>query len=100
MKVIIKKGRHMASNQFKSIRFGLFGLGTLGAMVFFPKQARYLTANPSNQPDWNKLFGCSWGFDPLIKQWEMHENSSRWVWRYDNNSGLFLSVLSPNPNCP
>jgi hypothetical protein len=90
MKVIkIKKGNHLASNQFTGVRFGMFDNGQIGAIVRFGRDARYLTKDPANQMDWNKLLGCSWGFNPLLKQFQMHENSSRWVWRWNNAISKF-----------
>ena len=88
MIVKIEKGRHL-SNQFTYPRFNLFGNGQLAAVVQFGEGAKYETKDPSNQDNWNKLFGCSWGFNPLVKQFQMHENSSRWVWRWNPKVGMF-----------
>jgi hypothetical protein len=88
-KVKIKEGSHLASNQFTGIRTGLFGLGKVSAVVSFNEDSVYLTKNKDNQPDWNKLMGCSWGFFPLFKQFQMHENSSRWVWRWNPDEQVF-----------
>jgi hypothetical protein len=88
MIVKIKEGRHL-SNQFTYPRFNWFGNGKVGAIVQFGDKAKYETKDPSNQDNWNKLFGCSWGFNPLLKQFQMHENSSRWVWRYKPSHNIF-----------
>lgn len=78
----IKQGRHMASNQTTSFRTSLFTTGKVLAIVSFDETCRY-DLKDENQKDWNKLFGCSWGFLPLVKQFQMHYNSSRWGWRYN-----------------
>jgi hypothetical protein len=79
---IIPKGWHIAINQFTSISIGTYH-GGIGAIVKFTDSCRYVTKDPQNQADWNKLFGQSWGFFPLIKQYQMHYNSSRFAWRYN-----------------
>lgn len=73
----------MASNQFTSLRFNLFHNGRYTIKVVFNETAKYISDNHDNQKDWNKLAGVSWGFKPLAKQFQMHENSSRWGWRYN-----------------
>lgn len=83
---IIPKGWHIAINQFTSISIGAVYLGNIGAVVKFTDSCRYVTKNPKNQSAWNKLFGQSWGFFPLIEQYRMHYNSSRFTWRYDIES--------------
>lgn len=88
-KVRYKKGLQPSVNQFTWFRTGLFGTGNIEAVVMFTENTIYETKDPKNQDDWNKLFGCSWGFDPLVKQFQMHENSSRWVWRWNKNRGVF-----------
>lgn len=81
--VLIKKGNHMASNQFTGFRVNVFGSPTYAAIVEFDESFKYTTDSPDNQKDWNKLLGVSWGFYPLIKQFQMHENSSRFGVRYN-----------------
>lgn len=82
--ILIKQGKHMASNQFTKIRSRWFGSGKLYAIVKFDDSCRYDIGD--DQKDWNKLYGCSWGFNPLFKQFTMHENSSRWGWRYNKET--------------
>lgn len=76
----------MASNQFTSLRFNLFNNGRYSAIVTFDESFKYKTDDPANQEDWNKLLGVSWGFYPLFKQFQMHENSSRFGVRYNPNT--------------
>lgn len=89
MKILIKKGTHRALNQRRGIDLNIFGIGSMAALVTFTKESKYILNNQDDQDDWNKLFGKSWGFSPLFKQFEMHENSSRWVWRYNTRSNMF-----------
>jgi len=77
--VIIKKGKHL-SNQSTGIRLRK-STGMISAIVMFTNSCKYNVG--SDQADWNKLFGCSWGFLPLGKQFMMHHESSRWAWRYN-----------------
>lgn len=83
MKAIqINKGRQMAINQFT-----WFNSGPLFEAFIFTDSCRYLLP-AEDQADWNKLFGASWGVFPIGKQFQMHENSSRWAWRYNPKTDL------------
>lgn len=90
MKVTIKKGKHL-SNQLTIPRFNIFNRnsGVLQAEVIFNDSCKYVFEDTKEQADWNKLMGCSWGFFPPIKSFQMHENSSRFVWRYNPITDLF-----------
>ena len=81
----IKKGNHMASNQFTTPSFNLWNNGGISKRVIFTQSCKY-NVGASDQRDWNKLFGKSWGFSPLFKPVEafmMHLNSSRFGWRWN-----------------
>ena len=79
MKLItIKKGKHL-SNQLTGIHLMSSGLKF---EVMFTKDSKYLLKG-KDQLDWNKLYGCSWGFFPLVKSYMMHHNSSRFGCRYN-----------------
>ena len=73
---IIPNGCHMAINDFTYPR-----KGGLKKTITFTPSCRYDVG--VEQLDWNKLCGMSFGFFPLIKQWQMHENSARFGWRYN-----------------
>lgn len=77
--IVIPKGSHMAINDFTFPRYG----GITKKFRFGPT-CRYDVGDL--QSSWNKLFGMSWGFFPLIKQWMQHGNSSRFAWRYNRGS--------------
>jgi hypothetical protein len=86
MKLIkIKEGQHL-SNQMTGIRF--LTNGVIEFDVMFDEQSRYLLGD-GDQYDWNKLYGCSWGFFPLIDSFQMHYNSSRFGWRYMPDTGTY-----------
>lgn len=74
----IKKGQHL-SNQMTGIR--LLTKGFIKFDIMFTSKSRYILKD-GDQYDWNKLYGCSWGFFPLIDSFQMHYNSSRFGWRY------------------
>lgn len=82
MRVAIEKGKHL-SNQLSYPRFNWFDNGQLVVEVTFDSDSRYYLEDKSEQLDWNKLFGASWGFFPPIQSYMMHENSSRFGWRYN-----------------
>lgn len=84
MKTILK-GFHVAINQFTGIAIGELHNGKSGFVVKFTDSCAY-EIDPENQADWNKLCGQSWGFFPLIKQYQMHYNSSRFGWRYNTTT--------------
>lgn len=86
--ILIKKGHHL-SNQISTPRFNLFGNGEVVCDVMFTQDSTYFLGG-EDQLDWNKLSaGASWGFFPLIKQYQMHENSSRWGYRYNVEGKYF-----------
>ena len=72
----------MSINQFTGIWFDV----PLEKKVVFTDSCRYYIGE--DQKDWNKLTGVSFGFTPLIKQFQMHENSARFGWRYDVQSDM------------
>jgi hypothetical protein len=76
----ILKGMHMSIDQFTGLWFG----APLERKITFTDSCRYNIGE--DQKDWNKLYGMSFGFKPLIKQFQMHENSARFGWRYDPQS--------------
>jgi len=76
----ILKGMHMCLTQFTGIWSG----APIEKKIRFTDSCRYSVGE--DQKDWNKLFGVSFGFTPLIKQFQMHENSARFGWRYDIQS--------------
>lgn len=80
MEITIKKGNHL-SNQLSLPRFCLFSNGQIVTKVKFTKSCRYDVGK--EQKDWHKLMGASWGFFPLILSYMMHEDSSRFGWRYN-----------------
>jgi len=82
--VTIKQGKHL-SNQLTGIRIRK-STGMLSAIVVFTNSCRYYVG--TDQADWNKLFGCSWGFFPIVDQYMMHHDSSRWAWRYNPNTRM------------
>ncbi len=82
MRVEIEKGNHL-SNQLSYPRLNLFNNGELVVEVTFNINSRYYLESKSEQLDWNKLFGASWGFFPFIPSYMMHHNSSRFGWRYN-----------------
>ena len=85
MKVIIKEGKHL-SNQITLPRLGLWNTGEVICKVKFTSESKYIIGG-EDQLDWNKLSaGASWGYFPLVKQYQMHFNSSRWGWRYNPNT--------------
>lgn len=73
---------HMSVNQFTSIWLGK----PLHKKVLFTDSCRYDIGE--DQKDWNKLMGISFGFKPLIKQFQMHEDSARFGWRYNYKSDI------------
>jgi hypothetical protein len=77
-RITIKKGKHL-SNQLTG--FHLMNTG-LKFEVMFTEDSKYLLEG-EDQYDWNKLYGCSWGFFPLVKSYMMHYNSSRFGCRYN-----------------
>lgn len=81
----IKKGRHMASNQFTRPSLSPF---VWRKRVLFTESCRYVLDDPSQQKDWNKLGGFGTGVFPLVKQFMAHEDSFRYGWRYNQSSGL------------
>lgn len=78
----ILKGMHLSIDQFTGLWFG----APLEKKVVFTDSCRYNIGE--DQKDWNKLAGISFGFTPLIKQFQMHENSARFGWRYDLQSDM------------
>lgn len=105
--VKIKKGRHLSNMLTKPL---LRKTEVLTAEVLFTESCRY-EVQPQDQKDWNKLFGMSFGFCPLIKQYQMHYNSARFGWRYntlkkvievtpylyDNGKRLYAEILGMKP---
>lgn len=91
MIVKFKKGRHLSNRLVNRPRFNLLNRaeGVLQAKVIFNDSCKYIHKNPKEQADWNKLMGCSWGFQPSIKSYMMHQNSSRFGWRYNPVTDLF-----------
>lgn len=78
MKVL--KGMHISIDQFTGIWSGT----SLEKKIKFTASCRYNIGE--NQKDWNKLFGMSFGYMPLFKQFQMHYNSARFGWRYSPES--------------
>ena len=76
----ILKGMHISIDQFTGIWSG----NDLEKKITFTESCRYDIGE--NQKDWNKLFGMSFGFKPLVKQFQMHYNSARFGFRYDPDS--------------
>ena len=68
---------HLCIDQFTGIWSGK----PIERKVTFTDSCRYNVG--TEQQDWNKLFGMSFGFFPLFKQFQMHENSARFGWRYN-----------------
>jgi hypothetical protein len=92
MIVKFKKGKHL-TKAINRPRFNLFGNGSIVAKVRFTRDSVYML-DEENQKDWNKLSaGACFGFFPLVKQFQMHYNSSRWGWRYNPSIAAF--ELSP-----
>lgn len=79
MTIVIPKGSHMAINDFTYPRNG-------GIVKKFKFNWTCAYNIGDQQSDWNKLFGMSWGFFPLVKQWMQHYNSSRFAWRWNRGS--------------
>lgn len=73
----ILKGTHICIDQFTGIWLGK----PIEKKILFTDSCRYNVG--TEQKDWNKLFGMSFGFFPLVKQFQMHENSARFGWRYN-----------------
>ena len=79
MKTIkFKKGEHL-SNQLTGIRLAD---AILRFEVMFTEDSKYILEG-EDQLDWNKLYGMSYGFLPLVKSYMMHHNSSRFGCRYN-----------------
>jgi hypothetical protein len=78
----ILKGMHVSIDQFTGIWCG----APVEKNFIFTESCRYDIGE--DQKDWNKLFGMSFGFTPLVKQFQMHENSARFGWRYDIQSDM------------
>jgi hypothetical protein len=92
MIVKIKKGKHL-SNQLVCIpRVNLWDNGEIVIQVKFNDSCRYYLGG-GDQSDWNKLGGCSWGYFPVVDQYMMHYNSSRFGWRY--NPYTFKIEITP-----
>ncbi|MGZ5303780.1 MAG: hypothetical protein ACXWDO_06700 [Bacteroidia bacterium] len=68
----IKKGRHFAS--WLLLRWPFFFGDVMSRKVIFTKSCRY-KIGPEDQHDWNKLFGFTLGWKPLL-------HSVRFGWRY------------------
>ncbi len=82
MLVKIKAKCHISNQPLLLPRFGLKN-GAVICKLKFTDSCRY-NLDGGDQLDWNKLAaGASWGFFPLIKQSQAHENSSRWGWRFN-----------------
>ena len=84
MIIKVKKNKHLSNEITKPI---LFGDGSLKVKVKFTFDSMYDVGE--DQLDWNKLCGKSWGFLPLIKQFMMHENSSRFGCRLNLKTGCY-----------
>jgi hypothetical protein len=80
MKIIIPKNWHLAINQFTRPMFN--GEGYIEKNITFTDTCRYNIGD--KQSSWNKLYGQSWGFFPLLTQFQQHFNSSRFGWRYNS----------------
>jgi len=78
----ILKGFHLAKNDFT---YPMVHSGLMNKKVTFTDSCRYILDN-EDQKDWNKLFGFSFGFFPLFKQYMQHQNSFRIGWRYNPES--------------
>lgn len=76
MQYIIKKGNNYSSGRLFP---RLTRKDTLAYKVKFFDNAIYLTADPYNQMDINKLFGLSESWFPGSH----HDNSARFGWRYN-----------------
>lgn len=74
----VRKGKHMALNQFTLPMYDTY---SLIKRITFTDSCRYKLED-GDQKDWNKLFGKSFGFFPLLKQFQQHYNSARFGWRY------------------
>ena len=84
MKLItVKKGNHLSNEITKPIFFN----NNLKVKVKFTFDSMYDVGD--EQLDWNKLLGRSWGFLPLIKSFQMHENSSRFGCRLNLQTGCY-----------
>jgi hypothetical protein len=74
---LILKGMHYGFGHFP---WPFFGDGTIKRSVVFSESCAYDLGN-SDQQDWNKLFGLSFGGFH-------HQNSVRYVWRYNTTLKL------------
>jgi hypothetical protein len=74
---LILKGMHFA---VADIPWPFFNKTTIRKRVTFTESCAYDLGN-TNQADWNKLFGLSFGGSH-------HKNSVRYGWRYDNITKL------------
>jgi hypothetical protein len=83
-KITIKKGRHL-SNQLTGIHLMSTGVRF---EVMFTEESKYILEG-EDQYDWNKLYGISHGFFPLVKSYMMHYNSSRFGWRYNTDFNCY-----------
>jgi hypothetical protein len=91
MIVKYKKGRHLSNQLVNRPSFNLLNRkdGVLKAEIIFNDSCKYIHKDPKEQADWNKLTGRSWGFSPFGKAYMMHQNSSRFGWRYNPKTDLF-----------
>lgn len=83
--VTIKKGRHrpctIIPSFFRNLRIDRDFEQIINMELVFDETCRYHLDN-NDQYDWNKLYGWSFGIDGI------HQNSIRFVWRYNENEDL------------
>ncbi len=76
----IKKGNHYSRIPFPVLHFG----DTMEYTVTFDESCRYITKDPNNQTDANKLFGFTDGLSGV------HNNSARFGWHYDHYKDMII----------